>query len=38
MLACVRSAAVTGIDAYLMDVETDIANGGSTFRARALVS
>lgn len=27
MLARVRSAAVLGIDAYLVDVETDIANG-----------
>ena len=35
MLARVRSAAVLGIDAYLVDVETDIANGGSTFWARA---
>ncbi|PYO81101.1 MAG: hypothetical protein DMD68_13835 [Gemmatimonadetes bacterium] len=31
MLPRVRSAAVLGIDAYLVDVETDIANGGSTF-------
>ena len=28
VLARVRSAAVLGIDAYLVDVETDIANGG----------
>jgi len=35
MLARVRSAAVLGIAAYLVDVETDIANGGSTFWARA---
>jgi hypothetical protein len=27
VLARVRSAAVLGIDAYLVDVETDIANG-----------
>ena len=31
MLARVRSAAVLGIDAYLVDVETDIANGIPTF-------
>jgi magnesium chelatase family protein len=31
MLACIRSAAVLGIDAYLVDVETDIANGLPTF-------
>src|SRR5438309_3630140 len=31
MLARVRSAAVLGIDAYLVDVETDIANGLPTF-------
>src|SRR5437016_13159304 len=31
MLAGVRSAAVLGIDAYLVDVETDIANGLPTF-------
>src|SRR5438105_312573 len=31
MLARVRSAAVFGIDAYLVDVETDIANGLPTF-------
>ena len=31
MLARVRSAAVFGIDAYLVDVETDIANGMPTF-------
>ena len=27
MLARVRSAAVLGIDAYLVEVETDVANG-----------
>src|SRR5207244_10697073 len=31
LLARVRSAAVLGIDAYLVDVETDIANGLPTF-------
>ncbi|HXI33528.1 MAG TPA: YifB family Mg chelatase-like AAA ATPase [Gemmatimonadales bacterium] len=31
MLARVRSAAVLGIDAYLVDVETDITNGLPTF-------
>ena len=31
MLARVRSAAVLGIDAYLVEVETDIANGLPTF-------
>src|SRR2546423_12490875 len=31
MLARVRSAAVVGIDAYLVDVETDIASGLPTF-------
>jgi magnesium chelatase family protein len=31
MLARVRSAAVLGIDAYLVDVETDIANGLPSF-------
>ena len=31
MLARVRTAAVLGIDAYLVDVETDIANGLPTF-------
>ncbi len=31
MLARVYSAAVLGIDAYLVDVETDIANGLPTF-------
>src|SRR3989475_7727983 len=31
MLARVRSAAVLGIDAYLVDVETDIANSLPTF-------
>jgi magnesium chelatase family protein len=31
MLARVRSAAVLGIDAYLVDVETDIASGLPTF-------
>ena len=31
ILARVRSAAVLGIDAYLVDVETDIANGLPTF-------
>ena len=31
MLARVRSAAVLGIDAYLVDVETDVANGLPTF-------
>ena len=31
MLARVRSGAVLGIDAYLVDVETDIANGLPTF-------
>src|SRR5207247_1687175 len=31
MLARVRSAAVLGIDAYLVDVETDISNGLPTF-------
>jgi magnesium chelatase family protein len=31
MLARIRSAAVLGIDAYLVDVETDIANGLPTF-------
>src|SRR2546427_7226107 len=31
MLGCVRSAAVLGIDAYLVDVETDIGNGLPTF-------
>ena len=31
MLARVRSAAILGIDAYLVDVETDIANGLPTF-------
>src|SRR5438094_8997631 len=31
MLARVRSAAVLGIDAYLVDVETDIANGLPTY-------
>jgi len=29
MLACVRSAAVLGIDAYLVDVETDNANAAT---------
>ncbi len=32
MLARVHSAAVLGIDAYLVDVETDIANGLPTVR------
>ena len=36
MLARVRSAAVLGIDAYLVDVETDIANGLPTFAAVGL--
>jgi len=31
MLARVRSAAVLGIDVYLVDVETDIANGLPSF-------
>ena len=31
MLARVRSAAVLGIDAYLVDVETDIANSEYDF-------
>ena len=31
MLARVHSAAVLGIDAYLVDVETDIANGLPSF-------
>ncbi len=31
MLARVHSAAALGIDAYLVDVETDIANGLPTF-------
>src|SRR2546430_14473207 len=31
MLARVRSAAILGIDAYLVDVETDISNGLPTF-------
>ena len=31
MLARVRSAAVLGIDAYLVDVETDIAGGLPSF-------
>ncbi|KPJ86770.1 MAG: hypothetical protein AMS18_15250, partial [Gemmatimonas sp. SG8_17] len=31
MLARVRSAAVLGIDAYLVDVETDITNGLPSF-------
>jgi predicted ATPase with chaperone activity len=31
MLARVRSAAVLGIDAYLVEVETDIANGLPVF-------
>ncbi len=31
MLARVRPAAVLGIDAYLVEVETDIANGLPTF-------
>ena len=31
MLARVRSAAVLGIDAYVVDVETDIANGLPSF-------
>ena len=31
MLARIRSAAVLGIDAYLVDVETDIANGLPSF-------
>ncbi len=31
MLARIRSAAVLGVDAYLMDVEVDIANGMPTF-------
>jgi len=31
MLARIRSAAVLGIDAYLVEVETDIANGLPTF-------
>jgi len=31
MLARVRSAAVLGIDAYLVEVETDIASGLPTF-------
>src|SRR3970040_739977 len=31
MPARIRSAAVLGIDAYLVDVETDIANGLPTF-------
>ncbi len=31
MLAHIRSAAVLGIDAYLVDVEADIANGLPTF-------
>ena len=34
MLARVRSAAVLGIDAYLVDVETDIASGLPTFVTR----
>src|SRR5437867_4986074 len=36
MLARVRSAAVLGIDAYLVDVETDIANGLPTFATAGL--
>ncbi len=31
MLARVRSAAVYGIDAYIVDVETDISNGLPSF-------
>jgi magnesium chelatase family protein len=31
MLARIRSAAVLGVDAYLVDVETDIACGIPTF-------
>ena len=31
MLARIRSAAVLGIDAYLVDVETDITNGLPSF-------
>ena len=31
MLARIRSAAVLGVDAYLMDVEVDISNGMPTF-------
>ncbi|MEX0691083.1 MAG: magnesium chelatase domain-containing protein, partial [Gemmatimonadales bacterium] len=31
MLARIRSAAVLGIDAYLVDVETDISNGLPSF-------
>ena len=31
MLARVRSAAVLGVDAYLVDVEVDIANGLPSF-------
>jgi len=31
MLARVRSAAVLGIDAYVVDVETDIVNGLPSF-------
>ena len=36
MLARIRSAAVLGIDAYLVDVETDIANGLPTFQTVGL--
>ena len=36
MLARVRSAAVLGIDAYLVDVETDIANGLPSFQTVGL--
>jgi magnesium chelatase family protein len=31
VLACITSAAVLGIDAYLVDVETDIAAGLPSF-------
>ena len=36
MLARIRSAAVLGIDAYVVDVETDIANGLPTFQTVGL--
>ena len=36
VLARIRSAAVLGIDAYLVDVETDIANGLPTFQTVGL--
>jgi hypothetical protein len=36
VLARVRSAAMLGIDGYLVDVETDIANGLPTFATAGL--